>query len=101
MLRSVSFKVFLHFIVKLKPKVIANLPLRVGRRVHPLNENVSEAITGRFIHCLLQKNGRMSRFRNPTSVGRVGENPGNEVGAFEVSLHFTRKFKPFKKCFLF
>ena len=81
MLRSVSFKVFLHFIVKLKPKVNANLPLRVGLRAYPLNENVSEAIMWRFIHCLLQKDGRMNRF--------------------EVSLHFTRKFKPFKKCFLF
>ena len=66
-LRSVSFKVFLHFIVKLKPKVIANLPLLVGLRAHPLNENVSEAIMWRLIHCLLQKDGRMSRYRGFTS----------------------------------
>lgn len=55
MLRSVFLKVFLHFILKLKLKVIANLLLRVGRRVHPLNENVSEAIMWRFIHCLFEK----------------------------------------------
>ena len=58
MLRSVSFKVFLHFIY---------LPLLVGLRAHPLNENVSEAIMWRLIHCLLQKDGRMSRYRGFTS----------------------------------
>ena len=57
------FKVFLHFVLKLKlfdkcfpfRNVIANSPLFVDRCMHPLNENVSEAIVWRFIPCLLQK----------------------------------------------
>ena len=77
--RWVYFKVFLHFILKFKlfdkcfpfRNVVANLPLLVDRCVHPLNENVSEAIVWRFIPCLLRK-----------IVGWA---------AFEVCLYFTRK----------
>ena len=44
--------------------------------VHPLNEDVSQAVIGTFFQCLLQK-----------MVGCV---------AFEVSLRFIVKFKLFK-----
>ena len=53
----------------------------VCRCVHPaLSENVSEAIVWRFFQCLLQK-----------MVGWV---------AFEIFLHYTRKFLAFDNCFL-
>ena len=65
----------------LSPTFISNLMLRwvPFRCVYSLNENVSEAIVSvvwRYVQCLLQK-----------MIAWV---------AFDVALHFSWKFKPFK-----
>ena len=78
--------VFLHFLLKFKPfdeffpfqNVIANLCVCIYCVcVHPLNKDISQAITGTFFQCILQK-----------MVGKMGR--------FEVCHCFPLKFKLFK-----